>query len=1462
MSQRLGRLLHRIGIALGLLIALFAAIFGLAQTPPGQRWLGRAIAEALSGPDFLVSIDGLDGLVPFHFEIARIEIGDAGGTYLTLHNLAVRVSPTKLLSGRVSIGSLTIGEIDMARLPSSSGSSRPLAYYLHVPQLPTEVALERLVIERLALGAPVAGDRVISTIEGRARIAGDSARISFDLRRVDGRAGSIALAITIIGTPPVLSLRLSASEPTGILIDRLLDRRDHLPFALSVDGIGPIADWHGLVTASAGAGARLDANVSLAAADETGFGLSGTANLASLLPIGLAPIVGDRVRLAMHARLSQQIALGRLTIDARAGTLMTDATLKRPNDLVAAHLHTGIPDLSLLSPLLGAKLGGSGSLSATLADGKTRPTLTANLSIIGARAYGSSAAQIEVKASAIPLGPLGDRHTRITVAASGRLQGLVFPGSAALPPSLGRELEFSLAGGVAGDGSATELRRLTLHGMGLEVTGAGRMAGAETSGRLELAAADLRPFSGFLGHPVGGSARLAANVTKRPAGGLGATFDGSTGDLHTGIAMADALFGGTVTMKGAVERAANGGLSADHIDIDSAAANLSGNARFDPASQHLDAALTLAVARLDPLGKALGAVLRGTGTARVQATGVLDRLAVKGDLDGRSVAVAGVALDQVQLAARTSDLATLRAEIEGSFGARGLEGTVALTALAEGGDIAIQQLRLTAAGSSIAGALRIARDTGLIRGKITGRVPDLARWSKLVGKPIGGSLEFTTSLDVDGGQRFDLSATGGNLSAGNGSSLLRIGRLGAAVRLANLRRIPSISGRLALIQGRFGAARLAAAKLTVESPRPGRFAFDGDAKGQPLSASFAGEGALIPDGVELRLNRLIGSVGGDRLALQTPLIVSRRASDIAVSGLDLRVGSGRISGSGEVRGDGVTLAVAATDLSIASGARTLGYRGMQGELSGTARIGGTLGAPRGHLMLTARDLDLSAHIGPGGLGLAIAGDWNGRDLAVHGQVRGLKGDNVAFGGSVPLRLARAPFGISVPADGRLALNLRGSGRLENLADLLPLGEDRIAGRFSADVSLAGTVAAPTASGQMKVIDGRWENFASGAVLTGIDANLTGDRDRFQLASFTAADTAGGHIEARGSVVLDRPAGPVVELSARLAQFRIAARDEAVITASGSITAAGPIGSPKITGRLTIDKGNITLPQSPSLDVARLDVIVVDSKSGKAPSPSPPPSATALLPAPLDLQLDAPGPIFVRGHGLDSQWRGRLTVRGTSAAPDITGRLEQIQGSFDLLGKTFQLTRGAIVFGGGSKLDPTLDIVAEASAADITARVVITGLASAPKIALASIPALPEDEILARVLFGQSLGRISAAQGLQLAQAAAALAGGGPGMLDKLRGKLGLDWLRLGEASSGPASSILNPALANPAGTGNAAVSAGKYLMPGVSVGVTQGVSPPTSKVTVQIELRPHVTVQGEAGQSGNTGIGLNYQYDY
>jgi translocation and assembly module TamB len=364
-----------------------------------------------------------------------------------------------------------------------------------------------------------------------------------------------------------------------------------------------------------------------------------------------------------------------------------------------------------------------------------------------------------------------------------------------------------------------------------------------------------------------------------------------------------------------------------------------------------------------------------------------------------------------------------------------------------------------------------------------------------------------------------------------------------------------------------------------------------------------------------------------------------------------------------------------------------------------------------------------------------------------------------------------------------------------------------------------------------------------------------------LTSFSAADSASGSLKAQGSVVLKGPSGPTAELSATLVDFRIAARDEAVATASGTVSIAGPLSAPRVTAPLTIDRADINLPDSLPPNVVVLNVVEINSKTGKQPPP-PPANQPPALSATLDITIDMPGNVFVRGHGLDSEWRGKLAITGTSATPIITGSLTQIRGSVDLLGRTFTLTRGRITFDGSTKLDPVLDIVAEASAADITAQVNIGGFASAPKITISSTPAMPQDEILSRVLFNNGVGQITAGQGLQLAAAAATLSGGGPDVLGRLRGSLGLDWFRLGSGSAGTASSILNPAASNASATSDTALSAGKYIAPGVSVGVTQGISPPTSRVTVTIEVRRHVTVQTEIGQTGGSGIGVNYNYDY
>ena len=102
-------------------------------------------------------------------------------------------------------------------------------------------------------------------------------------------------------------------------------------------------------------------------------------------------------------------------------------------------------------------------------------------------------------------------------------------------------------------------------------------------------------------------------------------------------------------------------------------------------------------------------------------------------------------------------------------------------------------------------------------------------------------------------------------------------------------------------------------------------------------------------------------------------------------------------------------------------------------------------------------------------------------------------------------------------------------------------------------------------------------------------------------------------------------------------------------------------------------------------------------------------------------MNVPGQAFVRGHGLDSEWRGKLVVTGTSSAPSIAGGLNVVRGSLNLLGKNFVIRRGTIRFPTGSFDEPWVDLMAEYTANGLTAQATLTGSLAAPHLALTSTP---------------------------------------------------------------------------------------------------------------------------------------------
>lgn len=233
---------------------------------------------------------------------------------------------------------------------------------------------------------------------------------------------------------------------------------------------------------------------------------------------------------------------------------------------------------------------------------------------------------------------------------------------------------------------------------------------------------------------------------------------------------------------------------------------------------------------------------------------------------------------------------------------------------------------------------------------------------------------------------------------------------------------------------------------------------------------------------------------------------------------------------------------------------------------------------------------------------------------------------------------------------------------------------------------------------------------------------------------------------------------------------------------------------------------------------------------------------------LGVNVKMPRQVFVRGRGLESEWQGEVDIAGSTAAPRITGELKPVRGDFDLAGKRFVLDEGFIRFEGEEEIDPRINMLAVHTGKDLKVNVRIEGRASDPKVTLTSVPQLPQDEMLARLLFGKSASRLSAIEAAQLAQALATLSGkgGAGGILDFARSTLGLDRVTLGggEDSGGPALQV------------------GKYITDRVYVGVEQRAASEGTEAQVEVELTPNLTLESDIGVKSSGNVGLRWTYDY
>ncbi len=445
---------------------------------------------------------------------------------------------------------------------------------------------------------------------------------------------------------------------------------------------------------------------------------------------------------------------------------------------------------------------------------------------------------------------------------------------------------------------------------------------------------------------------------------------------------------------------------------------------------------------------------------------------------------------------------------------------------------------------------------------------------------------------------------------------------------------------------------------------------------------------------------------------------------------------------------------------VASG--TLAYRTAAGAAP-TGRLDMTVrGLSRSGLVLTSRPIDLgvAAVLTADRLGVRAVAASGGKTV---GRAQALL--TPLGSGDLATRVQNAP----------LVAQLRYAGPADTLWRLTGVELFDLSGPVSIGADVSGRLDQPVIRGAVQAQGARIESTTTGTVLTDVAASGRFGGSRLVIDRFTANAGRDGKVTGAGQFDFAAQHGIGIDLKVQAANAQMINRDDIGATVTGPLTFRSDGVGGTIAGDVVLDRSRYRLGQATAASAApQLNVREINLPGGGEEEDAP------RAPWTLALRARAPGALLVSGLGLTSEWSADLTIGGAPDNPAITGRATLVRGDYEFAGREFQLQRGVIRFDGSVPANPALDIAADANVTGLSATIRVTGTGLKPEIAFTSTPALPEDELLSRLLFGTSITNLSAPEALQLAAAVAALQGGGGGLnpINAVRRAAGLDRLRI------------------------------------------------------------------------------------
>jgi translocation and assembly module TamB len=1375
------------GAVVALLLIALAGFYLWLDTHSGKAFVARQIAAYEFENGLTVQIGSIDGSIYDEAVLRNVRFRDPKGNFATLSEARLDWHPFAYLRGIIDVDALTAEDLRVSRIPAFR-----IVPDRGEPLLPDlDIRIDKLKIDRIVFAKAITGEEQIASLEGKARIADRRAVVT----AIGGSLKGDRLAMKLDAVPDDnrFDIALKLIAPANGLVAGFSEKA--APIRATLDGKGSWAKWDGIFKASIGEDPLAD--IALAARDGR-FTARGSAQPSlvlgdSLLGNLLVPVAGINMTATFKERVADlegSVASAALTLSANG---IVDMAKGEYRDL-ALDFRLKRPE-TLARNVSGSNVRGKALLNGDFAEPTIAYNLTADRLVLsettleGLTANGEAVGQSD--RMLIPVNARARRVSGLNAAVGGPLTNVQLNGDLAYADN--RVLSDNLK--IRSDRvQATAI----LVGDIENGVYTGGLKGKVNGYRVESVGmfnvdADVDLETRRSGYALAGTIR--ARSTRLISRGL-QNFLGGQMFVHAGIRY------GT----DGILRIARANVVAPQFRLHQ------GTGTYTAGSAQV--------------------VFNGSGYSNVYGpvavalTGTFDRpvALVSATRPGFGVGLANVK------ARVTRSRRGYAISLTGGTNYGPISGD--LDMLSGNGPLTLDILRGDFAGIALSGRV-IQVPSGPFTGTLTG---------------IGAGFDGTIALSAESKyQRARVVGTATNTEL-QGEQRLAIGRgtIDADIILYDR---PQIVADVQVENAIIGATSLTAARAKINY-RGGSGTAQILAEGRnQVPFRIAATAELTP---QLWRVAAKGRANGIDFATAGPMRIVHGRTDYEIRPATINVGNGKVLIAGRY-GDGLKLQTRLDNVNLAILNPMLPGLGLGGAATGSLDWSQASFAafPRADARLEIARFtrtNLGAASQPVDISLV------GRLLPDGGNARAIIRRRGAAVGRMQIDLKPLPPGKANWTTRLLAAPLSGGIRYNGPASMLfsltALPDQSLSGNIGVAADFSGSVQRPQLTGVVRANDLVYENDIYGTRLTQMRVRGVFNNDQLEVNELTAK-AGQGTISGKGFVNLSSAKGFPVQLDLDLNQARIARSDLISSSATGAISVTNtPGGDAMISGTLRLPETRFKIIRQGSAKVTTLTGVRRKVPAGRARI-SGDADPISSLPGnwKLDIRLVANDELYVTGMGLDSEWSANLRITGTTDAPTITGDMQLVRGKLEFAGRSFELDTGRLAFNGGSATNPSLRVSAASEVEGTTVRVSIAGTGDNPQITFASTPALPQDEIMARILFGNSVGELTAVQAVQLAASLNNLRGGTGGLnpLGVLQSATGIDRLRILDADQKTGRGM--------------SVALGQYITNDVYVEIVTDARGYTAS-QIEISLTPALSLLSQISSFGTSNINVRYKKDY